>query len=444
MSAPSTLSISISSLVILLAQRMGLNLGGTEFWTTAELTLYIQQAIREFQVLTGYWRARVQLSTVAGIPYYDLHSSGVVPLTINDTAILQQVGYHLLEFNGTGAFTNTGQFSQGTVTAAFDQRREEILGESRIIVTEYGGNVGPPPSQGRLILSNGVIQIHRCEWLDAPSGLWSLVSETDDLAASGWSYEWPQNPNIPGAFSVATTRPFEVQLIPPPVNNGTLDLLVTACQPYAYNSNTPQLIGLPDDATWVLPWGILTSVLGQDAQSRDYGRAQYASSRFRSALKLLMGWPMVMQSWPGGIQTLASTLHALDHWQSGWRNQPQAQPQTVAVGGRNLIACSPVPDQVYNIPIDAIVNSPASGSTTANFDLAGDIVTAILDCAQHLACFKMGGAEFMATMENYRAFLTVAEANANRERAQAINFNELRGVTNIENADHPYEKVEAA
>jgi hypothetical protein len=104
------------------------------------------------------------------------------------------------------------------------------------------------------------------------------------------------------------------------------------------------------------------------------------------------------------------------------------------------MAVSPVPVVAANIALDCIGNSPASvADRTVPFSVAQDIVTALLDNAQHAACFKLAGSEFEGTMGNYRAFLTVAQAYADRDRAQAINWEALRGVTRLENAQVPYE-----
>jgi hypothetical protein len=444
MPGPPAVNVSISILTTLLAQRLGINLAGApNFWGTAELDLYVRQAIREFQVLTAYWRDRPQLVTATNVPFYDLHALGVIPYTVNDTDILKQVGYHLLEFDGSQSTPiNTTQFSLTALTSALDQRREEILGETRLVVQEYAGNApGPPPGSSRLQLSSGVIQIHRVDWFDTPGNAWHLVNRADEIGGYGWIYQWAQNPaDPPRGYSVTLTRPFELAFIPAPSNTGKVSLLITACNPYAY-TGSPQLIDIPDDAAYCLPWGILASVLNQDAQSRDYRRATYAAKRFRQALVLLKSWPCVMNSYPGGLEYPPSTLFALDHWLLGWRNQTPAQPSVVAVAGRNLLALSPVPDAAYNIALDCVVNSPASIATrTQDFDMAGDIVTAVLNNAYHLACFKLQGAEFEATMDDYRDFLLVAQANASRERAQSINFEALRGVTNEEDADVPYDK----
>ena len=444
MPTPSTITVSIASLTNLLAQRLGCNLAQQDYWSAAELDLYIRMTMREFQVLTGYWRDRVTLTTAANTPWYDLNALGIVPFTVQDTSILQQIGYQLLEYSGTQASViNSNQFSLSAVTAAFDQRQEEILGETRLVVTDYPAYSGGPPSDGRIALSSGVIQIHRADWRDTPSGQWGLVSRSDEMGASGWVPGWNTNPSLPRGYTTALTRPFVFQLIPPPINDGQLDLLVTSCQPYVY-TGAPQGLQIPDDASFALPWGVLASVLSQDAQSRDYQRADYALRRFRAALDVLKSFPLVMQAWPSGIQQEPAGLYQLDHWNSGWRNAT-GTPTVVANGGRNLLAASPVPSAPGAIVLDCCVNSPASqADRNVTFDLAGDVVSGILSGAQHLACWKMGGAEFEGTGSLYGDFLSIAEKNADRLRAQAIRWKELRDIAVVEAADKPYEQEAVA
>jgi hypothetical protein len=160
------------------------------------------------------------------------------------------------------------------------------------------------------------------------------------------------------------------------------------------------------------------------------------------ALDILKTYPLVMQVSLGASQIQPSTMQGLDNWRPGWRNETPARPEIVAIPARNLVALAPIPDAVYNATMDCIVNSPASGLNSATIAIPGDIVSALLDNGTHLAAFKMGGAEFDATLPMYRNFITAAQEYASRERAETINWKALRGVTEYENLQQPYaEKV---
>ena len=435
MPTPPTLTISINSLVLQLQTRLAETTG--VYWDTTELTYYVRQAIREFQVLTGFWRAKIQVPTVANQAFYDLSAADAkLAYTVNDTDILSQVGAQILE-SDVIPYIITSQFALTALTEALDQRLQELFGETRMVVSEYTPAEGAV-ANGRITLPSGVLQIHRADWQDGSSGLWTRLERSDEIGGYGWAFNWPSSPSTPQAYSVAVVPPFSLQLIPPPANSGDLDLLLTECDPYIYTGSS-QLLGVPDDTTFALPWGILASILSQDSQSRDYQRASYALARWNMALEIFKKYPLVMQvSISLTPQIQPATMQGLDAWNPGWRNLPTAQPTTVAVAGRNLVAMAPIPDAVYNTTMDCIVNSPASGSASTAISVPGDIVSALLDNATHIACFKMGGAEFTATVPMYQNFTKTAEKYASRERAEAINWEALRGVTEYENEQQPY------
>jgi hypothetical protein len=52
--------------------RLADRLERSPFWTTAELTAYVNEALRTYSALTGYWKQRVTLVTIANLPYYNL------------------------------------------------------------------------------------------------------------------------------------------------------------------------------------------------------------------------------------------------------------------------------------------------------------------------------------------------------------------------------------
>lgn len=45
------------------------------FWTPAEVTKLINEALRTFSCLTGYWKKRITLTTLPTLPYYSLASA---------------------------------------------------------------------------------------------------------------------------------------------------------------------------------------------------------------------------------------------------------------------------------------------------------------------------------------------------------------------------------
>ena len=66
---------------------------------------------------------------------------------------------------------------------------------------------------------------------------------------------------------------------------------------------------------------------------------------------------------------------------------------------------SVVPDQAYSVTLDVIRKTPIPISDAANIQLGREQVDAIVDYAEHLSLFKVGGAEFQATTRQANNFL---------------------------------------
>src|SRR5690348_7487155 len=81
------------------------------FWTDAELNLYIVESIRTFSGLSRFFRQRQSFSLTAGTPFYDL-TSLVAARSFNVTSesLVQIAQYHLLEPPTSPTWTGTDMF----------------------------------------------------------------------------------------------------------------------------------------------------------------------------------------------------------------------------------------------------------------------------------------------------------------------------------------------
>lgn len=52
--------------------RLSDRLERSPFWSTSELTAYLNEALRVWSALTGYWKKRVLIRTIATLPYYNI------------------------------------------------------------------------------------------------------------------------------------------------------------------------------------------------------------------------------------------------------------------------------------------------------------------------------------------------------------------------------------
>lgn len=109
---------------------------GMVFWSQAELTAYITEALRTWNALTAYWRDDFTFQSLPGATWYDLHNTTVmpntlVPLTVTDANLYTVMEYHLLEpapaTNPINPWTGSQQFTADDFLNAVQRRRDETL-----------------------------------------------------------------------------------------------------------------------------------------------------------------------------------------------------------------------------------------------------------------------------------------------------------------------------
>ena len=204
-------------------------------------------------------------------------------------------------------------------------------------------------------------------------------------------------------------------------------------------SNTVTIL-LPDDFTPALYWGALADLLGATLEQKDDARAKYALARFEQHIEMLKGFPFILSGGVlGGAFVQVDAVEVLDKWNPGWRAQaatPGAQTQPiVAVSGQNLVAYpSAIP---VNLPLVMVANATVPKAAADFLQVSPDVLDVVLGYAQHTASFKMGGAEFEATLPLLWAIVQTAAARNSRVRAMSTFRDILYGRSQRENEIQP-------
>lgn len=86
---------------------------------------------------------------------------------------------------------------------------------------------------------------------------------------------------------------------------------------------------------------------------------------------------------------------------------------------------------------DVVRNAPLPLMDVDFVDVARELLDVILDYAQHLASFKMGGAEFAATQGHYERLIRLASQQNERLKANAGNFDILAEKSQKEDKQRP-------
>lgn len=421
-------------------------------WGDAELGMYIQEALTEWQALTGYWRDRGTLVLTATVPFYDLSTtlldSGgnlMLGMAVTDATVVRLMEYMLLE-PPTIPWTGSTQFNLTELTNSLQGTRDNFLVETGTVVTHSVINVPAPPTN-RFPLDDHVIDVRRVAWLPAVPGanlphtpLWV----SDEFSAQASIPGWGQSPDQPEAYSIVAPPPLQVQLIPPAVANGQCDLL-TVNSGAALNPALGVPLGIPTNYVWGVKWGALADLLSQDGEPRDDFRANYARQRYDEACELARMMPVVVTSFLNGIQVFPQAVAELDAFRPAWA-AVDGSPDSVGIAGQNMVAAAPPPDNngPYSMMMDVVRNAVVPVNDGDFVQIGREYLDVILDFSEHLALFKSGGKEFADSMPLYISYVQAAGNCNDRLRASSIYLNAMSTQSSDENKSRPRRESDAA
>ena len=464
--------IQLSSAISLLSQR--LNDPNNVRWTQPELVIYIQQALRMFNVLTFTWKVDYtfnnpsvwnSLGALAGSPRFR---------TLTDTYCYTQMEYMLLEPPSGGTWTGTSQFNIGNLSQALQTRRDEMIQVGNLnqkLLT----NILHTPNTRRTFLPDTTIDVARVRYLaataltagTAASGASSIaVASTtylavgqmvtgnglaygtcvtsigsgsigiapvsigvvsgplqfytattlyrDDTVASEF-YQAPlyqQNPGVPSTFSLSSEPPLSFDVNAPPNQPGAYEAVVLQTGT-AFSPPASTLLNIPDDFSWVLIYGALADLLGRESEATDRQRADYCLKRYQDGLTLLQKIPWIMLGRVNQRACNCDSIFATDRYSPNWDSSPGSFGPVIVTGGPDFLA-APVGSGVGmtllgNAPVP-VVNNDYVQISRSDFDI-------VLDLAQSLACFNMGGSEWQQALELEARAIQACSAENTRLRS---------------------------
>ena len=385
------------------------------FWTATEIPLYLSEALRTFGVLSGFWRERSTLTLTASTAFFDLMTQTVgfptlttlIGSAVTDRDIIQLAQFALLESASDQAtWPGTAQFTYNDVSNAVIRRRNQFLADTGIILTRSTQAVSSP-AIGRAVLGDTIIDVRRCAFQGAtPFDYYSTMWRTDERELVLADSSWNVNSGTPRAFSVLGPPPLLLQMAPPPLASGTLDLVTVNASPTLDPATSATALGIPDDLTPAIKWGVLADLLGIDGQSRDPARASFCEQRYQQFVQLARMLPLVVNAEIQGASTIPTTLADLDNAVPNWQNVT-GTPSYLALAGWNLLAVYPVADGSgpYSATVDVVRKAPIPTVNSPDVQLGREQLDMILDYAEHLALFKVGGYEFAVTARQADNFL---------------------------------------
>lgn len=418
----------------------------SQFWTNDEKTLYIQEALRTFNSLASFWRSDFIFNTVQGIQWYDITNptqcpNTLRPMTVADVDLFQIIQYHLLEPPSGTTWSGSKQFNEDDLQQAVQRKRDEVLGNSGCTLTQglVGAPTGSPPAV--VVMPDTTLEIRRVAWIPVGSPIGfspSVMYQSDVWAGGSFVPLYPtNNPGTPSTYYKSAQPPISFLPDTAPAVPGQYDVL-SIQSGGLLDLHSPSILPIPDDWTWVLKWGALADLLSIDSVSKDPQRAQYCQARYRMGLDMLMRSPALLALRLNNIPTFVDSVFSADCFNPGWQAASQGPPDAVLTAGLNLLAITPPPNAgPYGVAATVVQNAPLPQALNDPIQMSRDNYDSILDYAQHLASFKMGGDEFMSSSSLLDSFLKQA-GKYNSKLAQMGEYQPaLYQVSQKESEDNP-------
>ena len=406
-----------------------------QFWTDGgtynELGDLIAEALYTWQMLTGYWRDRGVFNTAVGTMLYNLHAELPTLLGYNITTrqSIASVQYRLLEPATPTAWTGSAMFALTDVVTALQNRRNRFLVDTGSVLTPVNLPISPPPAS-REYLPDNIIDVLRFVWKDV-SNVRSSLWRNYEYNATAYDPEWALTPDLPEMFSVLSTPPLTIQVIPPPIDLATMELVTVRAPAVLDPSDAANLINVPDNSEWVVKWGAISDLLLREGESYDQIRGQYAQQRYDHGVKVVTGHRHAFQWEIQGEPVIPSGLMDSDIYEDDWHNVTGVPVELLLIG-QNLVATSPIANGIYGITVDVVRNAPIPANDGDFIQLGRQDLDVVLGYAEHLAAFKLGGGEFVATIPLLQSFLKQAQGyNARIVEFNDYALNSIQSIPNI-------------
>lgn len=384
--------------------------------SNAEAGSYIVEGLRVLNSQVAIWNVDYEFAFNSGDTWKSLNVPGSPrQRTVTDTQIYSQMEAMLMEPVSGSVWTGTDQFNIGILSAALQYRRDELLLQSAANTVNL--LLPSPLLSTRTFLSDSTLDLFRVRWIQADSSLSPYVLGREDVnTANAFGPLLGIEPGEPDSWMITANSPLAFDVSCPPNQPGTWDTLTSfAGAAFVPPQSVP--VGLPDDWTWVALYGALADVLANSPEGRDSARAKYCLSRYEQGRKAMLRLPWLLEAVIASVPVDTPSYKEIDSWQQNWEQvEPVGDPQIV-VGGVDLVALAPfVVDSGATVSsvLTVVGNAPIPVIDSDEVQLSRDGVDALLNYAQHVASFKLGGKDFAMTMPLYEQF----EAYCRQKNAQ--------------------------
>lgn len=409
------------------------------FWTAPEIRGYLIEALRTWQAHSAFFSTRATFPTGPQLFYETTSLIPQLSFSVTDRNIIQDIAWALQEPFTDGSLWTGTQFTLDAITTAIQQRRDRFKVESGIgsSVDELVYSGGPG---GVFELPDNIIDVRRVMWKNS-SGVYSILWKADQFSLSAGSPSWFNNPGTPTDYSLVLQQPLALQLSPPPNDVGSIHLISLHSGVQLNPLTRATILNIPDDLAWVVKFGALADLFGEDGIGKDPARAEYCEERWRDGIKLARIYNSVRFGYIDGVPTFLDALEELDQSNPLWVSSPASKTTSyLAIRGSILAAFPRTNSQPNSIALDITPKFPIPTDDLDWIQLGQEYLDVILDYAEHLANVKVGAEELKDTYRCYQNFVSQASLINDRLMAQAGNFDVLSDRSRISDHLNPRRK----
>ena len=391
-------------------------LGSSVFWSTAEAQAYLTMALREWNSLTEQWATAFTFPATSTQTWYNTGLLAGSPRlrTVTDASLYTMMQYMLLEPpTGAGAWTGTNQFTLADLQNALQRRTQEVIQAAGCNIAQLAP-LNATPGTVTTLLGDTVLEPRRIRFVPATGQGSPITLTREDTQAfeyfqAGYLGSGPSTTG-PMSWSVATEPPLQFVVDQSPNVPGTYDVISLNSGPtFAPPAST--LLGVPDDWSPLPMWGALADVLGGESEKTDRQRAAYCLKRFTNGLDILRQSNWLVMANINGVPCDTPSLHEQDLYSVEWQNNSSAWPAVVQAG-MDMVGVCPV--AACSVGMTLVGNAPILDSTNTYLQVSRDQWDVVLNYAQRLAAFKMGGQDFLNTEVFEQDFYRAAQATNRR------------------------------
>jgi len=387
--------------------------GAAAFYTETEMGLYLIEAFRVWNLLTGHFRKTSPVTTTPSTIFYNtaLHLQ-----TVTEQNVLNEMQFHTLETPDNGATLDSDMWTIGEWVDYINSRMANFAAETKLILVR-DNSLATVINQTQYDLGSGVdpdlLEVHRVAWVDA-AGISHGLREDSTLTYDRLLPEWtvPSASQEPEVYIRAGRPQLKLEILPAPVEAGTLDILYTKRPPQLPQVADTTALDLPNEFTPYIKWGALADVFAKEGQAHDPAKAEYCEARYQEGIivaRAVLRRQMQGRVEFGGVPLDFETFESMDMGADGWQEDDSTPTVWMPVGLTQLAINPAHQAGSITLDIDGLTSFiiPATDGTFP--DIPHSDVERILDYAHHLASFKQGGQEFQTGLTMFQNFLQAAK-----------------------------------